>query len=573
MTNNLKKTTNVNTSGNCGSAHNITSKSDSLHSKIPCELKDFSNDFLATVCIDMNRHENYQCLCVRNKKINSQSCDNIHYSKDKETYSCDSISVDDRVLKEFHQTLSIQSPRASYSDINVRRNNRYIDVCKSNKSFHHKLVKSDRHPISTIGKQTYIDETPIVGENRDPNESRAEANDNQERAKVTGKESTSLQETCSLGSALSLKTAERNRTSSRASLLDLLSAKLDKASQKRKRLSLAQDSLLTRHRLSEANVPAVSSRVQRRRRMEIEDKFGKRKSLSGDCHGLLDTATSSSCEQEKCHWTFIFDPSGRFSYWWSLVVSTAFLYNFWVIIYRFAFQEIDEANIAVWFTLDYTADSIYLLDILFHIRTGFLEDGVLQTDPVKLRIHYINTTTFYVDCLCLLPLDVLYLSIGFRSILRGFRLIKVYRFWAFLDRTERHTNYPNVVRALTLMHYMMALFHWNACLYNVVASKVDSRINNWYFAEPELNGAVTKSSSVGLRYLRALYMSLVTLTTIGTPPEPHTAEEYFFVIFELLFALVLFAIFLGHVANIVSNVSTARKEFQGKFKIELLHAE
>ena len=100
----------------------------------------------------------------------------------------------------------------------------------------------------------------------------------------------------------------------------------------------------------------------------------------------------------------------------------------------------------VWFCLDYMADFLYLLDIGVHFRTGYLEDGVLQTDSTKLRHHYMNSTTFYIDCLCLLPLDFLYLSIDFNSILRCFRLVKIYRFWAFMDRTERHTNYPNLFR-------------------------------------------------------------------------------------------------------------------------------
>lgn len=41
------------------------------------------------------------------------------------------------------------------------------------------------------------------------------------------------------------------------------------------------------------------------------------------------------------NWSFVFDPAGRLCYYWSIIVSLAFLYNFWVIIYRFAFQEIN----------------------------------------------------------------------------------------------------------------------------------------------------------------------------------------------------------------------------------------
>ena len=109
-----------------------------------------------------------------------------------------------------------------------------------------------------------------------------------------------------------------------------------------------------------------------------------------------------------------------------MVVSFAFLYNFWVIIFRFSFAEITRDNLLIWFSLDYLMDLIYLLDIIFHFRTGYLEDGVLQTDSTKLRQHYMNSTTFYVDWLCLLPLDFLYLSLGFKSILRIFRYVLTY---------------------------------------------------------------------------------------------------------------------------------------------------
>ena len=35
-------------------------------------------------------------------------------------------------------------------------------------------------------------------------------------------------------------------------------------------------------------------------------------------------------EKRCCSWTFVFDPSGRLVYYWSFIVSLAFLYNFWV---------------------------------------------------------------------------------------------------------------------------------------------------------------------------------------------------------------------------------------------------
>ncbi|XP_046810114.1 cyclic nucleotide-gated cation channel alpha-3 [Lucilia cuprina] len=254
---------------------------------------------------------------------------------------------------------------------------------------------------------------------------------------------------------------------------------------------------------------------------------------------------------------FVFDPAGRLCYYWSMVVSLAFLYNFWVIIYRFAFQEINRRTIVIWFCLDYFSDLLYLIDIFFHFRTGYLEDGVLQTDATKLRQHYMNSTTFYIDCLCLLPLDFLYLSIGFNSILRSFRLVKIYRFWAFMDRTERHTNYPNLFRSIALIHYLLVIFHWNGCLYHIIHKNNGFGSRNWVYHDSE-------SADVVKQYLQSYYWCTLALTTIGDLPKPRSKGEYVFVILQLLFGLMLFATVLGHVANIVTSVSAARKEFQAK---------
>lgn len=214
-------------------------------------------------------------------------------------------------------------------------------------------------------------------------------------------------------------------------------------------------------------------------------------------------------------------------------------------------------TILVWFCLDYFADFLYLVDIMFHFRTGYLEDGVLQTDSTKLRHHYMNSTTFYIDCLCLLPLDFLYLSVGFNSILRSFRLVKIYRFWAFMDRTERHTNYPNLFRSSSLIHYLLVIFHWNGCLFHIILKNDGFGSKNWVYSDSE-------STDYVKAYLQSYYWCTLALTTIGDLPRPRNKGEYLFVIFQLLFGLLLFATVLGHVANIVTSVSAARKEFQGK---------
>ncbi|XP_014669591.1 PREDICTED: cyclic nucleotide-gated channel rod photoreceptor subunit alpha-like [Priapulus caudatus] len=335
-----------------------------------------------------------------------------------------------------------------------------------------------------------------------------------------------------------------NSSSSRTSLLDACSSAIHVDNGKHgKSLSKEDQSYVNKAAMCSDGEITQQKNYQRRRK--IPEKCGK-----------WEMSIQGSHKHLGCNMTFVFDPSGRLCYYWSIIVSVAFLYNFWVLIYRFSFDEISNETMVMWFSLDYLADVIYILDVGVGFRTGYLEDGVLQTDPVKLRQHYMNCTRFYIDCLCLLPLEFLYLSIGFNTILRCFRLVKIYRFWEMLDRTERHTNYPNSFRAIGLIHYLLVIFHWNACLYYIISQKIGSGSRAW-------NNPFDKDDKLR-NYLHSFYWSTVTLTMIGDLPKPRTNVEYLFCIMETIASLLLFATVLGHVANIVTNISTARKEFQAK---------
>lgn len=69
-----------------------------------------------------------------------------------------------------------------------------------------------------------------------------------------------------------------------------------------------------------------------------------------------------------------FAPNNPFLYWWTLVVCICVLYNTIVIIARETFDQLQETpwSIHVWFTIDYIADVIYIIDILVQLRIGKL---------------------------------------------------------------------------------------------------------------------------------------------------------------------------------------------------------
>lgn len=385
-------------------------------------------------------------------------------------------------------------------------------------------------PRTIPGSQTVIDDrTRLIGE----------------RLSTSGTKINLPSPIYSRSSSIRSRKSTANSRSSRFSLLEAISNKIYMGTG-RKRSSKEEQAYVNRG--AACSDVELTPQKKHQRRREIREKFEK-----------WETSTQSSHEHQGCNMTFVFDPSGRLCYYWSIIVSVAFLYNFWVLIYRFSFDEISSDTIVLWFSLDYLADLIYILDVGVGFRTGFLEDGVLQTEPVKLRQHYMNCTRFYIDCLCLLPLDFMYLSIGCNSILRCFRLVKIYRFWAMLDRTERHTNYPNSFRAIGLIHYLLVIFHWNACLYFIISKKIGNNSRSWghpFDEEDKLRN-----------YLHSFYWSTMTLTMIGDLPKPRSNVEYVFCIMEIIAGLLLFATVLGHVANIVTNISTARKEFQGRWEV------
>ncbi|KAL3311986.1 hypothetical protein Ciccas_009431, partial [Cichlidogyrus casuarinus] len=248
-------------------------------------------------------------------------------------------------------------------------------------------------------------------------------------------------------------------------------------------------------------------------------------------------------------WRLFINPTGKPIHIWNGFVTTIFTYNVIIIAFRTGFKEIDERNLLYWFSLDYTADFIYFLDFLCGFCMGFFDDeGVLQIQFRRTRTYYMNSTRFYMDILSLLPLDLLYLSIGYKSAFRCFRLVKLYKFWDFHDRAERHTNYPNLMRSLKLIYYLALLIHMNACFYE-------------YFLPS--HHRPTDNSTLN-QYLSAISWSLQTVTLMQTnfQPRSNSTSEQLFFIFELFFSLILFATVLGFVNNIVTNVSVGRKDFQ-----------
>ncbi|KAI8038512.1 hypothetical protein M5D96_008412 [Drosophila gunungcola] len=259
------------------------------------------------------------------------------------------------------------------------------------------------------------------------------------------------------------------------------------------------------------------------------DKIGKDPALSSEIRG-----SSVLCNRLSV------DPTLQSHYRWLAIVSLAVLYNIIFVMGRAVFWEINKSAPAVWYTLDYLCDFIYLLDTLVHMHEGFLDQGLLVRDAFRLRRHYFHTKGWYLDVLSMLPTDLAYfwwppetcssLYLPCPVIVRLNRLLRINRLWEWFDRTETATGYE-------------------------IGFSSDSWVYN-------LNG--TRNNTLQRQYIYSFYWSTLTLTTIGETPTPENDVEYLFVVADFLAGVLIFATIVGNIGSMISNMNVARVEFQNR---------
>nr|XP_020848385.1 cyclic nucleotide-gated cation channel alpha-3 isoform X1 [Phascolarctos cinereus]XP_020848386.1 cyclic nucleotide-gated cation channel alpha-3 isoform X1 [Phascolarctos cinereus] len=271
--------------------------------------------------------------------------------------------------------------------------------------------------------------------------------------------------------------------------------------------------------------------------------------------------TCNNANEERKKEIFVIDPSSSLYYRWLTIIAIPVFYNWCMLVGRACFDQLQSDHLMLWLVLDYTADVIYVLDLLVRMRTGFLEQGLMVKDAEKLRRHYMKMFQFKLDVLSLVPTDLAYLKVGLNyPELRFNRLLKFARLFEFFDRTETRTNYPNMFRIGNLVLYILIIIHWNACIYFAISKFIGFGTDSWVYP----NISIPEYGRLSRKYIYCLYWSTLTLTTIGETPPPVKDEEYLFVVIDFLVGVLIFATIVGNVGSMISNMNASRAEFQAK---------
>ena len=275
-------------------------------------------------------------------------------------------------------------------------------------------------------------------------------------------------------------------------------------------------------------------------------------------------------EEKKLLKSYILDPTGSISYYWTMVVCLAVVYHLWTVTFRVAFLDPfndPECCSVLWILVDQLSTIIFVLDFVSQFRTSYLKDGMMESDPEELYEHYTTSFFFKLDLAAVIPFDLLFMILlrttHVPSLVHLPKMLKVYRLREFFDRTEIRTHFPNACRMLFLTHNVVVIIHWNGCAYfwlcRILGFGSDPWVYpNWGDLGYEDWGFLTR------QYIYSFYWSTLTLTTIGELPVPQTNLEFMFVTTNYLIGILLFASIVGNVGNIIVNVQKNRSKFQTK---------
>ncbi|XP_052054883.1 cGMP-gated cation channel alpha-1 [Apodemus sylvaticus] len=266
-------------------------------------------------------------------------------------------------------------------------------------------------------------------------------------------------------------------------------------------------------------------------------------------------------KEEEMKEVVVIDPSGNTYYNWLFCITLPVMYNWTMIIARACFDELQSDYLEYWLIFDYVSDIVYLADMFVRTRTGYLEQGLLVKDKLKLIEKYKANLQFKLDVLSVIPTDLLYFKFGWNyPEIRLNRLLRISRMFEFFQRTETRTNYPNIFRISNLVMYIVIIIHWNACVYYSISKAIGFGNDTWVY--PDVNDP--EFGRLARKYVYSLYWSTLTLTTIGETPPPVLDSEYIFVVVDFLIGVLIFATIVGNIGSMISNMNAARAEFQSR---------
>ena len=258
----------------------------------------------------------------------------------------------------------------------------------------------------------------------------------------------------------------------------------------------------------------------------------------------------------------ILHPESKIIIAWESLIVLVTLYNFIAVPFRIAFKtRVD----GVWLILDVVTDSILIADIFLRFHVGYIDQGAFIDDRQQISQNYKNSD-FKINLIASFPLDLIVrllfpnirpyaISIlRFPRLLRGFQCLGIFRRW------ENNVNVnPVVIRMINLVVIIFLIDHWVACLWFFIGNVAPVYSESW------LRDASLEDARTTTQYMKALYWSITTLTTVGYGDiTPTNDVEIGFTLVIMFLGVSMYAFIIGNVASLIANLDANQGRFREK---------
>ncbi|XP_024459227.1 potassium channel AKT1 isoform X2 [Populus trichocarpa] len=259
---------------------------------------------------------------------------------------------------------------------------------------------------------------------------------------------------------------------------------------------------------------------------------------------------------------FIVSPfDHRYRFWVTFLVFLVF-YTAWVSPFEFGYLSKPSGGLAI---ADNVVNGFFAIDIILTFFVAYLDKNsyLLVDDRKKIAWRYARTW-LVLDVISTIPSELVreilphkFESYGYFSMLRLWRLRRVSLFFSRLEKDRKYNYFA--VRFSKLICVTLFVVHMAGCLFYRIAAYYKDPSKTWI-------GSVWEdfhTESLWVRYVKALYWSITTLTTTGYG-DLHAVnhDEMVFVMFYMMFDLGLTSYLIGNMTNLVVHATFRTRQFR-----------
>jgi hypothetical protein len=209
----------------------------------------------------------------------------------------------------------------------------------------------------------------------------------------------------------------------------------------------------------------------------------------------------------------------------------------------------------------YAIDVFFFIDIWLNFRSSIRREGITISDRHEIATNY-RRSFFPIDLVANFPFELLMIlhpdatwgGVSAIALLRMLRLLRISRIFRIFRRWERMgwIN-PSYLRIAKFIGIMVLLMHWLACGWFQVAACEQFPADSWVVQSGIADAGVSS------QYIRSLYWTITTMTTVGYGDIiPSRDLEFIVSMIVMLLGASMYAFIIGNVASLLSHLDSGK---------------